>query len=140
MAFNYPLNYGQLYNPYNAPQTVQMPQAAQILPTAQMPQNQGTGGMLWVQGEAGAKAYPVAAGNSLLLMDSERQVFYIKSTDNSGIPQPLRRFVYHEDVAEAVPAPTVDTSQFITREEFENAIAKLKPKSAKKKAEVEENE
>ena len=72
-------------------------------------------------------------------MDSEKQVFYIKSTDNSGMPQPLRRFIYHEDIAESTTSTEIDTSQFITREEFDKALAKLKPKTSKKK-EVEENE
>lgn len=130
MAYNgYPLNYG-MYNPYNAPVN------APVTPPMANPQNSGNSAIIWVQGEAGAKAYPVAAGNSVQLMDSERQVFYIKSTDNSGIPQPLRRFVYHEDVAET---PAVDTSQFITRAEFEKALSEIKPKKTKKK-EVEENE
>lgn len=134
MAYNgYPLNYG-IYNPYNAP--VNSPVNAPISPPMANPQNSGNSAIIWVQGEAGAKAYPVAAGNSVQLMDSERQVFYIKSTDNSGIPQPLRRFVYHEDVAET---PAVDTSQFITRAEFEKALSDIKPKKTKKK-EVEDNE
>ena len=130
MAYNgYPLNYG-IYNPYNTPVN------APVSPPMANPQNGGNSAIIWVQGEAGAKAYPVAAGNSVQLMDSERQVFYIKSTDNSGIPQPLRRFVYHEDVAES---PAVDTSQFITRAEFEKALSEIKPKKTKKK-EVEDNE
>lgn len=136
MAYNgYPLNYG-IYNPYNAP--VNAPINAPISPLmAQVnPQNSGKSDIIWVQGEAGAKAYPVAAGNSVPLMDSERQVFYIKSTDSSGMPLPLRRFIYHEDVAET---PAVDTSQFITRAEFEKALSEIKPKKIKKK-EVEDNE
>ena len=136
MAYNgYPLNYG-LYNPYNSPVTAPTVQAAQVPTAPNIMQSAQSNGIIWVQGEAGAKAYPVAAGNSVQLMDSERQVFYIKSTDNSGIPQPLRRFVYHEDVAEA---PAVDTSQFITRAEFEKALSEIKPKKTKKK-EVEDNE
>ena len=122
MAYNsYPINYGQLFNPFNATQTMQMPQAAPITPISNLSQNQANNGIIWVQGEAGAKAYPVAAGNSLLLMDSEKQVFYIKTTDNSGMPQPLRAFSYKEDTAVDVQA---DTSQFITRDEFEKALAK----------------
>ena len=52
--------------------------------------------IIWVQGEEGAKAYMVAAGNSVLLMDSENSAFYIKSTDASGMPLPLRAFDYKE--------------------------------------------
>lgn len=138
MAYN-PYAYNALYNPYNFPATAPMPQTSQLSSAPNIAQSAANGGILWVQGEAGAKAYPVAAGNSLLLMDSEKQVFYIKSTDPSGMPQPLRRFVYHEDVAESATTPEIDTSLFVTHEELEKALAKLKPKTVKKK-EVEENE
>lgn len=63
-------------------------------PTAQTAQ--ATPSIIWVQGEEGAKAYMVAAGNSVLLMDSENSAFYIKSTDASGMPLPLRVFDYKE--------------------------------------------
>lgn len=63
-------------------------------PTAQTAQ--ATPSIIWVQGEEGAKAYMVAAGNSVLLMDSENSAFYIKSTDTSGMPLPLRVFDYKE--------------------------------------------
>lgn len=70
-------------------QPVQMP--AQPV---QQPQ-QNNNGILWVSGEVGAKSYLVAPGTSVLLMDSESEKFYIKSTDVSGMPQPLRTFEYH---------------------------------------------
>lgn len=60
------------------------------------PAQQNSGGILWVQGEEGAKGYLVAAGNSVMLMDSENSTFYIKSTDASGMPLPLRIFDYTE--------------------------------------------
>lgn len=139
MAYN-PYAYNALYNPYNAALQPPIAQAGQLPSAPNIAQSAANGGILWVQGEAGAKAYPVAAGNSLLLMDSEKQVFYIKSTDPSGMPQPLRRFVYHEDVADSSPAQSeIDTSLFVTHDELEKALAKLKPKTTKKK-EVEENE
>lgn len=80
------------YNPYQSyyqPQQQYMPQ--QI--TNQPQQNDG---ITWVQGENSAKSYPVAAGRSVLLMDSESPVMYIKSTDQSGVPLPLRIFDYKE--------------------------------------------
>lgn len=71
--------------------------------------------IVWVQGESGAKAYPVAAGTSMMLMDSETSRFYIKTTDASGIPQPLRIFEYNEiTAAEAKPI-----NDYVTRSEFE---------------------
>lgn len=47
---------------------------------------------IWVQGIAGAKSYPVAPGHSAPLFDSEDLKVYIKTVDQSGVPQPLRCF------------------------------------------------
>ena len=76
-------------------------------------------GIIWVQGMEGAKAYPVASGNSVLLMDSEESVFYIKSTDQSGMPQPLRIFEYKEKNAQ----PQVE---YVTKDELNKALAELR--------------
>lgn len=89
-------------------------------PHYQQPQNSG---IVWVQGVEGAKAYPVASGGSAILMDSEASVFYLKSTDASGMPMPLRVFDYTE---RQDPRNSVDLSGYITRKEFEEAIAKIK--------------
>lgn len=43
----------------------------------------------WVQGQAGANAFPLGPGESALLMDSEDSVLYVKSVDVSGRPLPL---------------------------------------------------
>lgn len=43
-------------------------------------------GVIWVQGEAGAKSYLIAPNSSVALFDSEKQVVYIKSADASGMP------------------------------------------------------
>lgn len=101
----------------NAYQQPMMGQAAQ--------QTQGTPSIIWVQGEEGAKAYMVAAGNSVLLMDSENSAFYIKSTDASGMPLPLRVFDYKERTTAAKTPPQTaqqPSVEFVTREEF-NALA-----------------
>ena len=100
----------------NAYQQPMMGQATQ--PT------QGTPSIIWVQGEEGAKAYMVAAGNSVLLMDSENSAFYIKSTDASGMPLPLRVFDYKERTTAKTPPQTAQQAggEFVTRAEF-NALA-----------------
>lgn len=93
MAFGVPYQPGYMPNYYPVGQ--QMPSAmpdqlAQLRQAAypqQQPTAQQTAPIIWVQGEEGAKAYMVAAGNSVLLMDSENSTFYIKSTDASGMPQ-----------------------------------------------------
>lgn len=92
------------------------------------PQIAPTSSIIWVQGEAGAKAYPVAAGNSMILMDSESEVFYLKTTDISGMPQPLRTFTYKEVVggSEKPAAKEIDMSKYITKEELETHLERLK--------------
>lgn len=89
--------------------------------TAQAPQGAGTG-IIWVQGEAGAKSFLVAPGQSVLLMDSESNSFFIKSSDTSGMPLPLRVFDYVERVVEKKETASPD---FITREEFERRMKDL---------------
>lgn len=58
-------------------------------PTFQQPQTnfqQTNNGVIWVTGEAGAKAYMVAPNNTVQLWDSEAPVIYVKSADASGMP------------------------------------------------------
>lgn len=116
MAYNnyfpnnyYPQFYGNQQVPQNAPQV------------AQAPQQTSSGNLIWVQGEAAAKAYPVVAGQSVFLMDSEESVFYIKATDQSGMPQPLRIFDYKERTTSQnspVSAPKA-SNEYVSRKEFE---------------------
>ena len=83
--------------------------------------------IIWVQGEAGAKSYPIAAGQTVLLMDSESDTFFIKSADMSGMPLPLRVFDYKERTrsTEAASTAGLHESDYITRAEFERRIEAL---------------
>lgn len=112
---NYPYYYPTQYNAY--------PTQMNVAPT-QPTQN----GIIWVSGEAGAKSYLVGAGQSVLLMDAEGSSFYIKSTDASGMPLPLRVFDYTERTVEkpAVPAASLDPKDFVTRDEFLKWAERLK--------------
>lgn len=95
----------------------QIQQAQQMM---QQPAQQGPG-YNWVQGYEGAKAYLVAPGQSVLLMDSEGQSFYIKSADASGMPMPLRIFDYTERVQQPAQAQSQNVPPeevFATREEL----------------------
>lgn len=49
-------------------------------------QTQNGNNLIWVSGEAGAKAYLVAPNTTVTLWDSEAQVIYLKSADASGMP------------------------------------------------------
>lgn len=121
------------YQPYY--QLPQQPQQVQIqAPQQQAQPQQPSTSILWVQGEAGARAYPVAPGASVLLMDSETSAFYIKTMDASGMPQPLRTFDYVErqHAASTPPMaqaqPQMDLSGYVTRDELEERLASLTPK------------
>ena len=111
-----------------------------------------TNSFIWVQGEAGAKSYPVAPGNRIALFDSENPVVYIKSVDVTGKPTEMEIY----DLVKREPKPkeepkTVDLTNYITREEFSSLIAasvskevdkaisglSLKPASKKKKGDDE---
>jgi len=87
-------------------------------PYGQQPQNQN--GITWVQGEQAAKSYPVAAGQSILLLDSEASTFYIKSTDQSGMPLPLRIFDFTERKEPTSDINSNQETMFITKQEFES--------------------
>lgn len=118
----YPYNYTG-YNPYNPNQATYYPTAYS---PASQPATQQSSGIVWVQGEAGAKAYIVGAGQSMLLMDSEDSTFYIKSTDASGMPMPLRVFDYTERTQQAPEPETPDMSEYVTHDELKKWADKLK--------------
>lgn len=106
-------------NPY-----LQQPQYPNPMPQQNSFANQQqNNGLVWVQGEAGAKSYLVAPNTTVLLMDSENQRFYLKSSDSSGMPQPLRIFEYTEKPQNAPNkhsgSETIDYSSFATKAEFE---------------------
>ena len=84
----------------------------------QPPVTQPNTGLIWVQGEAGAKSYLVPSNSTALLMDSETDRFYIKTTDASGMPLPLRMFSYSEIGASQNQAQAT-SPEYITRKEFE---------------------
>lgn len=135
-------------NPYMSYPTAYQPQsmqAPQYTPAPAMSNN----GINWVSGESGAKSWMVGRGETVLLMDSENPVFYLKSSDQSGMPLPLRVFDYSErvqNVAQAANSALIQNNDnFITRDEFNDLRAKYeelekqirKPVPARKKEEIE---
>lgn len=117
---------------YSAQQYAQQMGGMQQM-TAQQPQQQAAP-IIWVQGEAGAKSFLVAPGQTVQLMDSEAEVFYIKASDASGVPLPLRIFDYRERTtgaqrpAQAAQNPPVD---YVTRAEYDALAGKLAEVMAK---------
>lgn len=138
MAFGVPYQPGFAPGYYPMGQPSAMPdQLAQLRQNYQQPQQSAP--IIWVQGEEGAKAYMVAAGNSVLLMDSENSVFYIKSTDASGMPQPLRVFDYTERGKQAPQKPETVDDKFVTREEFDALRARFDALTADKPGKGDNN-
>ena len=88
----------------------------------------------WVQGELGARNYPIAPNTSVLLMDQESPKFYIKSADLLGV-QTVRSYEYNEvtagvkptepektETAQTKPEPKPQNetkADYVSREEFE---------------------
>ena len=148
----YQPNYGYQYPYYGAQPPMQdnlaqlrmnanqMQNAVTQPPMPQQPMQQQSSQIIWVSGEAGAKSYLVAPGNTVMLLDAENSVFYLKSADASGMPLPLRIFDYKERTTTAqqafggsVTAESVNLDNFVTREEFERRMASIAPQTTPKK-------
>ena len=91
-------------------------------PTLQVP---------WVNGEVGAQAYLIAPNSTVLLMDSDNPIFYIKTSDLSG-KATIQAFKY-EEINPTSPVPASNSMNYVTREEFEAFKASL---SGKKEEEI----
>ena len=134
MAYNnyFPMNYPYMqYQPqYQQQMQQQIPQQ-----NPQAAQGNQTAGVNWVQGDSGARSWLLAPNQSVLLMDSESNRFFIKTADASGMPLPLRIFEYKE-LTDA-PKPV----SFVTKDEFEafrsevSEMVKKKEKPVKEKTE-----
>lgn len=105
------------------------------------PMQQQSSQIIWVSGEAGAKSYLVAPGNTVMLLDAENSVFYLKSADASGMPLPLRIFDYKERTTAAqqafggsVTTESVNLDNFVTRKEFDELKASIASQPTSKKS------
>lgn len=121
MAYNngFPATYQPMYYPQQF--QPQMPQQ----PTQQ------TSGIIWVQGEAGAKSYLVAPNTTVQLWDSESQCIYLKSADASGMPSMkiLDYTIRNQTPANAPVAASVqhaeDSTNYATRAEIDALTARI---------------
>ena len=140
MAYYAPFYRPTYYDQMNTPSFNQQPMV-QPVQQMQTPAQQTNNGLVWVQGEAGAKSFLVAPGCTVMLMDSEGERFYLKSADASGMPLPLRVFEYKErtETAQQTAGGSVAAfddldNKFVTRDEFERRMASIAPrKKAKNK-------
>ena len=113
MAYNPYLNYPYYYGPLQGVSDA----------SGRVSGNQN--GIIWVQGEAGAKAYPVGPNTTVQLWDSEDKVIYLKSADASGMPSmKVLDYMIRDNGETANKA--VDLSGYVTREELEKRLAELR--------------
>ena len=108
MAYNngFPVTYQSMYYPqYQQPQ--------------QPTQNNG---VIWVQGEAGAKSYLVAPNSTVQLWDSETQTIYLKSADASGMPaMKVLDYTIRENGSSKADAP----NSYATKDELDALAEKF---------------
>ena len=133
------------YNPYY-PNNGAMPDMLGQLRGQQMPMQQPmpqpqSNGIVWVQGLSAAKSFPVAANTTVMLLDSEASVFYLKTSDASGMPLPLRVFDYKERTQNPSNLPVnapkndceVNFDDFVTYDKLNEILASLPLNTAPKK-------
>lgn len=139
------------YNPYY-PNNGAMPDMLNQLRGQQMPMQQPmqmqqpapqpqSNGIVWVQGESAAKSFPVAPNTTVMLLDSEASVFYLKTSDASGMPLPLRVFDYKERAQNPSNLPAnapkndceVNFDNFVTYDKLNEILASLPLNTVPKK-------
>ena len=107
------------WSPYSVPNSTPVTQQPikeySTLPQFPSSNNANVGLMAVMVGSLEAvENYPVAAGNTVLLMDFSSKKFWLKSTDASGFPQPLRSFEFDEKIQNGV-----EKADYVTRKEFD---------------------
>ena len=80
-------------------------------------QQQNSSNLIWVQGEAAAKSYPVAPNSSVALWDSEANVIYIKSADGAGMPS-MKIVDYTMRDTNARRAEISSQNDFVTKDDL----------------------
>lgn len=132
---SYQQQYSQAYQPqYNMPQS-NTSYAAQQQPV----------GIVWVDGEVGAKAYQLPAGwpvnAPMPLWDTNDTIIYLKSTNQMGMPNPIQKVRYTmEDAPRMSPAMSSqaalpagetamqqpDMSEYVRKDDLERMKEELK--------------
>lgn len=111
--------YSPVYPYYTLPNYNQPNYSNSVL--QQNVQTQQGSSINWVLGENAAKSFPVGAGQTVVLMDREEPVMYMKSVDQSGMPLPLRIFDITERTAQHTETVVTksETPDYVSRSEFD---------------------
>ena len=95
---NYPVPYQNNYG-YSGIGTQMFPQyPTTVQQSVPQPPQQTAQGLIWVDGEVGAKAYQLPSGlpanQPIALWDTNDTVIYLKSVNPMGMPNPLQKARY----------------------------------------------
>ena len=112
-------------------------------PVQQQSQPSSQGGLIWVQGEAGAKSYLVAPNTTVALYDSENQTIYLKSADASGMPSmKILDYTIRDSAKTAPNAPgnvvPGKSTLYATKEEIDGLRKQIEKLTKKMKEEEDE--
>ncbi len=133
--------YGNYFTPWQQPNYYSMngavPDRLMQLREGQAPPMQtNNNGIIWVLGEAEARSYAVAPGNTVTLWDRDNPTIYIKSADSAGIPS-LRIIDWTERSPQNAKNSTQRADEvYVTREEFEALRAKIEALTSIKKEDI----
>ena len=128
-----PIPYNNYYNPQQYGQWAQgygrypMAQGAQTQMNNVPAQAQCVNNVIQVMGPESALSYQVGPNSMVIMMDSNRPVFYIKRSDDSGYSE-TKAFEFHEVPLMDKPldvAPQIDEANFVTKEDIEELKKQL---------------
>lgn len=126
--------YSYGYN-YNMPQQYQNSQ-----PNYSQSQANFENTFAWVYSDAGAEAYPVAPGRTVLLMHYNEPILYLKSTDQNGRPLPMETYDlvrrgssqapngYYSQCNQPAQIP-VNMSEYVKNSELESKVNEIMSRS-----------
>lgn len=122
-----------MYNPY-----LQNPYLQQYIqqPIQQQPQSN----LIWVNSEAEARNYPVAPGNTVMLMDNDNPVAYKKSSDLSGRALPLETYDLVRRDPPVDETHQISMEEYLTRKEFDSFADSIDKRLSEFLEEEEEEE
>ena len=142
-------NYPQYYPQYPEYPQFQQPLITQPSPAQMQPQAHNQILFAWVQSEEEGTKFPLAAGQSIFLMNQNADYLYMKSVDQLGKTTFIKkRLVDETDNKE----PKIDLSAYIRKDEIEKLVSdkiqeevekrvseiSFKPTKSKKRADYDE--
>ena len=99
---------------------------------AQQPQsyaNQQQVGIVWVDGEVGAKAYQLPAGwpvnAPMPLWDTNDTIIYLKSTNQMGMPNPIQKIRYNMEDQPRVSAAMQSNQSMLPAHSYHDEAEKI---------------